>query len=667
MNLKTITKQPWGILAVSALILLLSACKDDTGSAPASSSEAGLKGIPIQELMKTPEYAEACAETPGCSQAEDGAALDMEPLWRVRIVRTASGELEIAQIESIDVVAGDGVPVGPIYGQFALLGLDSAGGVLDGQVLSFPDKLRIEAGESTDATEINLSNQKVDTVAYIKASADLTSFVIRDRGGNEKARADIPSTGAISWDQHLLQWMGIPSAVAATRPFQNLPPYCSHIIVLQGEDDRQLAAGATWESTARLAWPRPYQMASTQAALAKLTPLLCQSIGRIAFAYIPNAGSKLAAVNSFGAGDTIMVNVTSLLSEHELTTKISRRLMLQATIAHEAGHTAETLLTVESASNAEANNSGSWGLRSRNLADKTIENVRLEAGLPAEWQRIHSSFVDQGWAKDYGQFPESTEEVPQTWTAEDIAAGGFISRYASTNWAEDIADTVAQAYYGKITGDAYVANSVGHLRPDLGCMQMRAWSEKSVPSRYAALYTKLQFLKDLGLVRPQDIKECTGSHLGIPEDEPGFHIWLDGSKKRSFRNKLTAGIGTRESGVPVFDMEGYGEAGFQDKDYPAKMHLRLDLGNRFQDFERVSWPRGVYPLGLTGNNNFWLRLDGAQAGNFDSMDGFALVTEASNKRIAGSIVVQRVFRLSAPLPVPERYEPPLVVRFSMQK
>ena len=114
-------------------------------------------------------------------------------------------------------------------------------------------------------------------------------------------------------------------------------------------------------------------------------------------------------------------------------------------------------------------------------------------------------------------------------------------------------------------------------------------------------------------------------------------------------------------------MEGSGEAGFGDKTYPAKVKLRLDLGNRFQGFDKASWPRGVYELGLTGDNNFSIRLDGAKAGNFDAMDGFVLVAESSAKRIAGSIVLQRVFRLSAPLPVPERYDPPLVVRFSMDK
>lgn len=67
-----------------------------------------------------------------------------------------------------------------------------------------------------------------------------------------------------------------------------------------------------------------------------------------------------------------------------------------------------------------------------------------------------------------------------------------------------------------------------------------------------------------------------------------------------------------------------------------------------------------------GDNNLELRLDGAKSGNFDAMTGFVLVAEASNDRIAGSIVLQRVMRLHAPLPVPEKYDPPLVIRFLIE-
>jgi hypothetical protein len=57
----------------------------------------------------------------------------------------------------------------------------------------------------------------------------------------------------------------------------------------------------------------------------------------------------------------------------------------------------------------------------------------------------------------------------------------------------------------------------------------------------------------------------------------------------------------------------------------------------------------------------------APAGSFDVTQGFVLVAEASNKKIDGSIVVQKVMRWLAPLPVPEVYDPPLVIRFMIEK
>lgn len=626
-------------------------------------------GNRLAEAMATPEYSRACEQTPGCNEIADMPQLAGQSLWRVHIIRNAAGDIRIGQIDIVDVTAGDGVPVGPAYGDHALVGLNGDGDVIDGQVIRFPDTMRVESLEPAGFELIDLTGKEVDTLAYLRVSPDVVSLAVHDRDGAvmDSTRVSVPDNSASP--DPLSRLLGISPAWALTQPFQALPPQCAHIIVLQGEEDRDLAAGSQWETTARLGWPGPYQLAATQAALARMTPLLCQSIRRIAFAYVPDIGNILAAVNSFSAGDMLMINISTLLSEEELETKLSRRLMLQATIAHEAGHAAETLLTVEGSGNDRLlarNYSGSWGFPARTLANKTIDNVRLEAGMEAEWRRMHESFVAVNWASDYGRFPSERGDPP-AWNPGDIANAGFISQYASTNWAEDIADTVAYAYYSRIVGDAYEDNDVGHLREDFGCIEMNAYQEENLPSRLAALYTKLQFLKDLGLVHAEGVKDCTGDNLGVPRDTPGFHVWQDGSKKRSFQNQLAAHIGTKENGVPVFGMEGSGQAGFDDKTYPAKFKLRLDLGNRFQGFDKVSWPRGVYELGLMGDNNFTLRLDGAKAGNFDAMDGFVLVAESSAKRLAGSVVLQRVFRLSAPLPVPERYDPPLVVRFSMDK
>lgn len=99
----------------------------------------------------------------------------------------------------------------------------------------------------------------------------------------------------------------------------------------------------------------------------------------------------------------------------------------------------------------------------------------------------------------------------------------------------------------------------------------------------------------------------------------------------------------------------------------SKLTLRLDLRSLGKNLDEVSWPRGVYVLGLTGDNNVKFVLNGAPAGNFDAMYDFVLVSESSNKRIAGSIVLQRVMRMQAPIPVPEKYNPPLIVRFELEK
>ncbi len=106
---------------------------------------------------------------------------------------------------------------------------------------------------------------------------------------------------------------------------------------------------------------------------------------------------------------------------------------------------------------------------------------------------------------------------------------------------------------------------------------------------------------------------------------------------------------------------------FGEASYPARITLRLTVGSALDDIIEVSWPRGVYPLSRGGDNNLTVVLDGAKAGNFEVMDGSVLVTESTNQRIVGSAVVQRVWRPLAPLPVPERYDPPLVIRFMIKK
>lgn len=242
-----------------------------------------------------------------------------------------------------------------------------------------------------------------------------------------------------------------------------------------------------------------------------------------------------------------------------------------------------------------------------------------------------------------------------------------MSRYGSQSWWDDIAEFVAHPYIGPLLAAGIREGGYSEsLRLDIACMQMQNHGEKNLPARFAAAYTKLLFLRDLGLVRPEDVQTCTGPKLGLPIDEKGFHFWQGTMQLSKFLNEVEAAIGTKEGGKRVFDLSGAGEARFGDRSFPASLKLRLDLGGRFDTLDEVSWPRGIYPLGLFGDNNLLLRLDGAPAGNFNGKDGFVLVAEASKDRIAGSIFLTQAFRLHAPIPVPQVFDPPLNIRFLIE-
>ncbi len=665
----------------AALISFVSACGGDTPAPDAADGPQAVdaSGAPsgaaaangwLAAAMDTPEFESACADTPGCQEARALPAGPTERVWRVRVVRSASGELRIEEVQGLAVPQGDGVPVGPIAGEHALVALDAAGEVIAGQLLAFPEFARLEYADGSAPRRVDLARREVDAMAYVPVSANAVSLAVRDRAGNALHVVDAPREAgtAVSWGARLRQWLRVQEAWAASsqapsRPFGGLPPHCAHIVVLRGEQDRHLARHMQWGDEATLVGPGPAQLASMQAALARMTPLLCQSIGRIAFAAVTaeSTSTKTGAVRSAGAGDLILLNVSALggrQTELEQERRESSRLILQHTLIHEAGHTAETLLEVESASPPESY-AGSWGLPPRSLARTTIERVRLQRGLLAEWTHIHESFAAHGWAK-------RPSTPAKDWTRAQVVEAGLMANYGAQSIFEDISTFLEHAYLSKITADAYRANDVpDRLREDPGCIESQAHTERNVPARLAAVYTKLHLLQDLGLVPPDDVRDCLGRTIGVWVERPGIHVSQDGMNLRSFENQLEAGIGTTRQGLKVFQLEVRGDAGFGDKTYPAKLRLQLELGR--MDVEQAPWPRGLYELNMLGTNNFTLRLDGAPAGNFNAMDGFVLVAEASNERIVGSIFMPRSFRPNAPLPVPERHDPPLTFRFLMQK
>jgi hypothetical protein len=643
------------------------------------------------EMMDGEAYREACDEVPGCGETRFEAPAATETVWRVMVRRSASGEVTIGSVDAVDVPEDKGVPVGPITGDAFLVGLNGSGDAVDGQLVRFPQTLRLEyAGENLMARELDLADREVSTVGYLRTSSSIETLAVQDASGATIASMPVPSRVASRATNGRWLAAGLASpAWAQRRPWEGLPPYCSHIIVLQGEEDRHLTSGVEFEDLITLDKPGPWQLATVQAALARMTPLLCQSLTRIAFGHVPEHAGVAGAVNSFGAGDMMMINLSArddsgalIHSEEKLAEKLSKRLVMQRTVIHEAAHAAETLLTFQGARAGDYR--GSWEAPARSLTDDTIARVRLKKGLPDEWKRLHESFLAQDWADYYTlmQFKKlpipndiallEDLPIPQSranWSAREIADAGFMSKYGAKNWAEDIATFVGHTYMSQPWLDALRGTgSDMNLREDAGCQEMQAYGEKNLPSRLAAVYTKLLFLRDLGVVAAEDVDDCIGSSLGLVLTTPGFHFWEGDEHRRAFGQGVTAKIGTASTGRYVFQMTAEGRASFDDREYPAKATMTLNLEAGSVPLDEVAWPRGVYPFGLLERHNtFQVRLDGKRAGNIDVYEGFALVAEASNSRIAGSVFMHKAIRPQAPLPVPQVFDPPMMIRFLIEK
>jgi hypothetical protein len=487
-----------------------------------------------------------------------------------------------------------------------------------------------------------------------------------DGEGREVAGTPTPRAAAGSWQPplsiaRLVDLLTATVTVSAQGRRFTPPARCGHVRLLEGEADRDWAQSMAFGSEATMVVPGPTQRAVLEGALGLMTPLLCHGIARVAFADVPSQPGLHGAVDRFAAGDLIVINSMGVNSEVTLAADPEARLRLMQTIMHEGGHAAEALLNAEGARPGQFK--GGWWPASRALATQTIDRVRLRKSLEAEWQRTHASFVQQRWAANYPGAPDA-KKARAAWSAAQVVEAGAMSRYGTTGLADDLAEMVGWIYMAPHYRAGGIPEGMRQTE-DFACQQFRTHGERNVPSRLAAAYTKVLFLQDVAMVKEADVATCLGS-VGLPHDTQGFAVWQDGMRLTSFDQGVKASIGTTR-GRHVFEMQAEGQARFDDRSYPATARLVLDLDSASTPVDEVAWPRGVYPLRLMGTSGFQLRLDGAKAGNFDVHDGFALVAESSNSRIAGSVFINVGFRLSAPLPVPQRFDPPLVMRFLIEK
>ena len=426
--------------------------------------------------------------------------------------------------------------------------------------------------------------------------------------------------------------------------------------------------------------PGPNQRHVIAEAAAYLTPLHCHAVEQVAF--VRDAGDDsgtMGWVYVAHDNDTLHIDARpARASENDLDPRLRPRVVGNVwaaaieTVVHESTHAAVHLLHTQLREGdclvgpigCDAPTAASqWDADAIEAARAAAERARLGGGFLAEWTRMHDAFVDAGMALAYGG-DGSPAVVPGAGAAA-MAAGGFMTAYGSTEPSEDVAEMVAQAQTATLSNATFAGADVSAARADLACQALRAGGG-DLTGATAAVYAKLAFLRDVGLVSGPAFERCVGPAGIDVRGADGFHVWdrdvsdrdvsdRDAGYRRTFGG-LEVTLGTQaSSGRTVFVLEGSGRAIFGSGDdaveTAAEMRLTLDLADADEPIERVSWPRGVYRLG-EGANAFSLTLEDAPAGSFVASHGFVLVTSATAERSEGSIVLQRADRPFAPLGVP---------------
>jgi hypothetical protein len=309
------------------------------------------------------------------------------------------------------------------------------------------------------------------------------------------------------------------------------------------------------------------------------------------------------------------------------------------------------------------NIAGDWLPTGRSLARYTVANARLGIGFEAAWTAMHKSFEEQGWAGDWFK-----SEPRRLFNADQTIREGAMSRYGMTAVGDDFCEyiawpaTAARAAAAGLREEAY-------QKEDFACQAMRAYAEGGVPAHMAAAWTKLQMLHDLGLVHSDDLATCIGSGVSWSgPTNPAMEFNQEGEGPTLFNSNVEGGLYvTQIEASPDerwFRMRADGRISHDGDDFDATAHIGIFLGfDTDDDRERVTWPRGVYPLGAFGADHFRLDVPENSSANFIVSEGYMLIARASNTRVDGSVFIREVQR-SVLVPFPQVFDPPLIVRFS---
>ena len=414
----------------------------------------------------------------------------------------------------------------------------------------------------------------------------------------------------------------------------------------------------------KIVTPGPNQQLALKMALDALPPVVCQSVQIAVFlnAALESAPEALAWVDR---NRPALVNISALpgaASEERLAVDLNdiesmtpeknqeRRATLVRvwpevihSIIHEIYHSASNLFDSFMPDPYELLPDHGWPDSARQFARPFVEKAGLmKTGIRSEWKRINEEFEDHEFSDAYDKNRVGRKQEPPL---------GFMTIYGGKSVSEDIAEAASWAVAIPILESSY-----GGVRADISewnyaCNKMRANQDTGIPPIYAALYTKLSFLRDVGFITDETLEGCAGS-IGLSDtgSENGFY----------YRNyKTDAPLTEYNTDFKItrkpesLHLSAWGNLHLKDKSLPAVTQLEFWV-------EDPSLPRGLYAIDHC--NDFVPRAAASTVApamfRRDVIDNrsqsicaniaMVLVTSATTDRIEGSAVLQKAWKFSSP-------------------
>jgi hypothetical protein len=586
-----------------------------------------------------------------CEQGGPCPAGTMVGFWRIVLERSVSGDVKVLGHEHYEADAGAGTPLSSAAPTHAVVAYDASGTIVASAPVSFPTTILYENHVTFEQQRRKLD--KSVTVVSLRAPSSTTHLALVDArmkelqridGGELKRQTLRQRSREIEWaaeSPRVGNWLAQidPSVVAARRN-------CPHVYIMEepaGPSPLNQATHALFGGNQ----PKPTKTQLKQAflALQYLSPLQCRALRAIAFvAREDNTGllgwqtsysGGLVFLNSAAFTDDILLNGTPQVSRERWQAETRR------TIVHEATHALQDLLDQ---GNIEMELQRDWPSNVRVDAQEILDTQMFPKGnFIQEWKRTHRTFVGLDLAaepyEDVRSVLKNNDE-----SGEVLAKAGFMTAYGATSYHDDIAE-IASIVQTQELFQQFPESE----RRDYICKALRRMDTKYVPSTYVAGFTKLGFLRSLGVIEERHYDSCVGK-AKLPDFGTGVHSVREDGSRRSYDKNITQAVqfvNGRGGIYGRYQLIAEGLIKLGDKEGDGQFRMEVDTGPKATEVPPI--PRGIYQVkgGWIGQRT---RIKGEAAGHWGRFQvdlGWIIITEASRERMRGFIEVRKASRPTA--------------------